>query len=62
VVAGKFSPKSLKDFLAYLLAIIGWYGSQASVPITRFTDFSTNNVDKIVEKISENQKKLLTIP
>jgi len=40
--------KSLKDFLAYLPAIMGWYESQGAVPITRFTDFSTNNVDEIV--------------
>jgi hypothetical protein len=36
-VAGKFSPKNLANFLAYELAVMSWYESRRSNPITKFT-------------------------
>jgi len=36
-VTGKFSPKNLTVFLAYELAIMSWYESRRSAPITMFT-------------------------
>jgi hypothetical protein len=41
--------QNLKDFLAYQLAIMGWYERRRSAPITQFTDFLPN-ADEIVGK------------